>query len=403
MSRIKQQLEKQEQHLEKQQQQLEKQVKCVWQFHDKKDELQQVFDHFRFMTNEGIRIGDEKNITSRKSMHDELYMTLRDARFYAKYVQGALSVAKAKLKLYRKTLKKHPDAKRPYVKRDMLTLDNQCVKITDDGRLRFPVRAKEYIFIKLASYVLEQLEGGSKLGSITVTPEKLIISYSKEVLQRNPKGYVAIDRNLDNATSCDTANKFMIYDLSKANQIKSKYKKVKSRFTRNDVRIRKKLFSKYGRKEKNRVHQFLHNASKKIVSKNQGIVLEDIKGIRKLYRKGNGQGKKYRGRMNSWSYYELQRQIDYKAKWAGLPVRYVRAAGTSSKCAVCDTKLVVEEHRKMWCPKCHSLTDRDINAARNILARGMRFVPDGSQVEAVKQSKDAEQIVISKSPMILYN
>ena len=49
----------------------------------------------------------------------------------------------------------------------------------------------------------------------------------------------------------------------------------------------------------------------------------------------------------------------------------------------------------MWCPKCHSLTDRDINAARNILARGIRFVPDGSQVEAMKQSKDAEQIVVS--------
>ena len=192
----------------------------------------------------------------------------------------------------------------------------------------------------------------------------------------------------------------MIYDLSKANQIKSKYKKIKSRFTRNDVRIRKKIFSKYGKKEKNRVHQLLHNASKKIVSKNQGIVLENIKGIRKLYRKGNGQGNKYRGRMNSWSYYELQRQIDYKAKWAGLPVRYVRAAGTSSKCAVCGVKVIPEEHRKMWCPSCWNIVDRDINAAKNVLARGMRFVPDGSQVEAVKQPKDAEQIVISCVPML---
>ena len=61
-----------------------------------------------------------------------------------------------------------------------------------------------------------------------------------------------------------------------------------SNFKRNDVRIRKKIFSKYGKKEKNRVHQILHNASKKIVSKNQGIIMENIKGIRKLYRKGNG-------------------------------------------------------------------------------------------------------------------
>ena len=126
--------------------------------------------------------------------------------------------------------------------------------------------------------------------------------------------------------------------------------------------------------------------------------MENIKGIRKLYRKGNGQGKKYRGRMNSWSYYELQRQIEYKAKWAGLPVRYVRAVGTSSKCAVCGVKLIPEEHRKMWCPSCRNVVDRDINAAKNILARGMRFVPDGSQVEAVKQSKDDEDFTEPNYP-----
>ncbi len=104
--------------------------------------------------------------------------------------------------------------------------------------------------------------------------------------------------------------------------------------------------------------------------------------------------------MNSWSYYELQRQIEYKAKWAGLPVQYIRAVGTSSRCAVCGVKLISEEYRKMWCPSCWNVVDRDINAARNILARGMRFVPDGSQVEAMRQSKDAEQIVISCVPML---
>lgn len=62
-----------------------------------------------------------------------------------------------------------------------------------------------------------------------------------------------------------------------------------------------------------------------------GIILEDLKGIRKLYRKGNGQGSEHRAKMNSWSFYELQRQIEYKARWLGLPVKYVKANGTSSK------------------------------------------------------------------------
>lgn len=136
---------------------LQQMTKCVWQFHDKKDELTDVFDYFRFCTNEAIRIGDENNLTSRNSLHHELYKTLRnDSNFYAKYVYGSLSVAKARLKLYRTTKKKKPNAARPYVKRDMITLDNQSFKIIN-GYLRFPIRAKQYLFVKLASYVLEKL------------------------------------------------------------------------------------------------------------------------------------------------------------------------------------------------------------------------------------------------------
>ena len=99
---------------------LEKQVKCVWQYHDQSDSLREVFDYFRFCTNEAIRISDEKNLTSRGKMHHELYKHLRsNSEFLSKYVQCSIAVAKARLKLYRKTLKKKPNAKRPYVTRGL--------------------------------------------------------------------------------------------------------------------------------------------------------------------------------------------------------------------------------------------------------------------------------------------
>ncbi|MGI0087218.1 MAG: transposase [Nitrosotalea sp.] len=79
----------------------------------------------------------------------------------------------------------------------------------------------------------------------------------------------------------------------------------------------------------------------------------------------------------------MQRQIEYKARWLGLPVEYVKAGGTSSKCAICGSKLVPEEQRKMFCPICKSIVDRDVNAAHNILLRGTRVVPDGAAGEAV--------------------
>jgi len=106
--------------------------------------------------------------------------------------------------------------------------------------------------------------------------------------------------------------------------------------------------------------------------------------------------KKFRGKMNSWPFYELQRQIEYKARWLGLPVKYVNAAGTSSKCAICGSKTIPEEHRTLFCSCCNVVVDRDVNAAKNILARGIRVMPDAIRCEAMKQSKDAELIVLNQ-------
>ena len=119
--------------------------------------------------------------------------------------------------------------------------------------------------------------------------------------------------------------------------------------------------------------------------------MENIKGIRKLYRKGNGQGNDYRAKLNSWSFYELQRQIEYKARWEGIPVAYVAARGTSVNCSICGSRTIAYPNgrRTLFCPKCDVSVDRDVNAARNILAkgRGVKFTPDGppgARVEAVK-------------------
>ena len=73
-----------------------KQTKCVWQFHDKRDTLKEVFDYFRFCTNEMIRISEQKNLTSRGAMHNEFYKNLR-GDFIAKYIQSAHLCSKSKI------------------------------------------------------------------------------------------------------------------------------------------------------------------------------------------------------------------------------------------------------------------------------------------------------------------
>ncbi|MGI0069947.1 MAG: RNA-guided endonuclease InsQ/TnpB family protein, partial [Nitrosopumilaceae archaeon] len=346
------------------------------------DEFGPVFDYFKYCANEAIRIGIEKNLTSKYKLHYQLYHKLRLASpFHSKYVYGALECAAARLKLYKKTLKKKPNAKKPYVSKNHLILDNQSYKIEED-KIRITIEPAKHLFIKLTEYVCQKLKD-TKLGSVVITSDKIIISYSKDIPEQRPSNFIGIDRNLNNVTTCDLQGNCIVHDLSKAQRITVLYSTVKSKFKRNDSRIRKKIFQKYGRLQKNRVHNILHCTSKKIVSQNAGIVMENIKGIRKLYQKGNGQGTRHRAKMNSWSFYEMQRQIEYKARWLGLPVKYVKAGGTSTRCARCGSKLVPEEHRMMFCPLCKSSVDRDVNAACNILLRGTQVVPDGTAGEAV--------------------
>ena len=80
-------------------------TKCVWQHHDRKAELQHVFEYFRSIANIPIRVGVEKNFTSKFKLHYDLYYKLR-SEFHSKYVYGALECAATKLKLFRKAKRK---------------------------------------------------------------------------------------------------------------------------------------------------------------------------------------------------------------------------------------------------------------------------------------------------------
>ena len=109
---------------------------------------------------------------------------------------------------------------------------------------------------------------------------------------------MGIDRNLNNITVAETNGNTIIHDLRKATKVKNEIRQIKRRFKRNDDRVRRKICAKYGRLEKDRVGWILHNTSASIVKhaqqNHQAIAMENLKGIRKLYRKGNRQGGDYR-------------------------------------------------------------------------------------------------------------
>lgn len=360
-------------------------VKAVKQNYVPTPEILDLLEEFRKMVNDCIRIGLEKNLTSLKALSKNVYHELARYTISARYRLTAMSAATGILRNYRKALRTNPETKKPYATRLML-VDHYSFKIMD-GSVRLPVRARRFVYIPLNQYTLSVISGHT-VRSVCLTACTASIAFSKETAKETPiMGLIGIDRNLDNVTTATLDNQTQCLDLSEVTKTKMIYREVKSHLKRNDVRIRKRIFRKYGKKQTYKVQPILHNVSKQIVqqAKNEhlGIVLENLKGIRKLYRKGNGQGKDYRARLNSWSFYELQRQIEYKAKWEGIPVIYVPPHKTSSICTICGSEISECMERKVWCGKCQRLVDRDENAALNIVRAGVRFAPKGFAGEAM--------------------
>src|SRR5205807_1310543 len=169
------------------------------------------------------------------------------------------------------------------------------------------------------------------------------------------------------------------------------------------------ISSKYGMRRTARTGHLPHTATKTIVSlavqRRQAIVLEDIRGIRALYQKGNGKGRRYRGRMNGWSFSEAQRQLEYKARWAGLPIIHLsrrETRGSSVTCPRCGERLQSDKRlqRKLWCGKCRVVMDRDRVAAVNLAWRGrVRFARSRPLIEA--QGGAAEAVKGNPTPTVI--
>nr|MDO8135294.1 transposase [Candidatus Njordarchaeum guaymaensis] len=347
------------------------------------------------MVNDCIRVGLAENATSMKALSKRTYHELAKYDVPTYYRLTAISKAAGILRNYRHALRKQPKVKKPYATR-LVLVDCYGFRVIK-GMLRLPIRAREYVCIPLNPHTLQSIESHT-IRSVCLTSSTLSLAYSKETSQIEPKGLIGIDSNLDNATIADSGGSIQKYNLSRATEIKENCRQVKMGFRRNDYRIRKRICAKYGRIQRTKVGWILHNASAGVVKqakeKQFGIVMENLRGIRKLHRKGNGQGKNYRARMNSWSFAKLQRQIEYKAMWEGIPIYHVNPSRTSLVCATCGSPITECAERKVYCPRCSRVVDRDENAALNLVNAGLRFSLKGAAHEAVKGNPEGEKVIL---------
>ncbi|MGI0075421.1 MAG: IS200/IS605 family accessory protein TnpB-related protein, partial [Nitrosotalea sp.] len=288
-------------------------IKSIRQPFEPSKDIMFMMETFRQMVNHCIRIGLENNCSTLKRLSMLSYHTLNEYNIQSKYKLTAISQAAGRLSQMKRDIRKGKKPKSPFVSKPYLV---SCYGFKINGMLlSIPTGNRNYIHILLNRYTISQLsERGIEPRSFTITPNSLSISVRKDIHEIKCNSVIGIDRNLRNVTIGNQDGATM-YKTNKLLSIKENTGHVLSSFKRFDVRVKRHFQQRLGNRRSRRIQQHLHIISKDIVKKavelKSMIVLEDLKGIRKLYRKGNGQRKKYRRRLNSWSFYELQRQIQY--------------------------------------------------------------------------------------------
>ena len=145
----------------------------------------------------------------------------------------------------------------------------------------------------------------------------------------------------------------------------------KEKRSRNYYKTKKKIALCH-EKITNTRKDYLHRVSHGIISENQVIVSENLQ-IKNMV-KNHHMAKS----ISDVSWHELTRQLEYKAKWNGREyIKIDTFYASSQMCSACGYKNIATKDlsvREWICPVCGAKHDRDVNAAKNILAEGLRRI-----------------------------
>lgn len=153
----------------------------------------------------------------------------------------------------------------------------------------------------------------------------------------------------------------------------------KQKGSNNRAKARKKVARLHAKIADTR-RDFLHKLSTRLIRENQAIAVEtlSVKNMQKNRRLSKS--------ISDASWSEFLRQLEYKALWYGRELigidRWYPSSKRCSNCGHVEAKMPLTK-RQWTCPECNTHHDRDINAARNILAAGLAATVCGENVSPV--------------------
>lgn len=214
----------------------------------------------------------------------------------------------------------------------------------------------------------------------------------EDVIKPSPErdAVVGIDAGLDNLLTLSTGEK--IANLRHERRDRAKLARVQRNLSRkekgsaNRAKARIRVARVHARiTDRRRDH--LHKLTTRLVRDNQTIVIEDL-AVRNMVKNHS-----LARAISDAAWRQLRTMLEYKAGWYGRTVIAVDRWFPSSKlCSVCG--VLAEKmplNVRKWTCRCGTTHDRDVNAARNILAEGLSVIACGGGVRPQRESSRTGQ------------
>src|SRR6056297_2447187 len=236
-------------------------------------------------------------------------------------------------------------------------------------RFAFPVKQTER-FEKLQQYI----DSGCKLGKASLFYKQgkwyFAVTIKIAVKKTSNSNLMGIDIGLRQLAVASVKNhqgkeiNRQFHSGKQAGFIRKKYRMLRRKLGQSK---KVKTIKNINDKEQRWMIDLNHKISRQLIDlavqeQVDTIIMENLENIRQAAKSLNRADRN----LHSWTFYQLQQFIEYKAKLAGIKVEYINPKYTSQRCSKCGKVKKSNRNGNLYSCSCGNHIHSDLNAARNI-------------------------------------